>query len=495
MLELMAVALALSLPAESFFVGDPGVKLIAARNAAAHPASPLEISLPVIGAETNVHVDPFFVVHGDHAHALTSEVFPLLSAPFIAAAGIRGAYLLPVCGFLLSIFSCVYLAAALDLRRNSSRVLLGAVLGTPLLFYGLEFWEHAPAVGLAALATTIIVKSGNTEDTRSRGRRGRALVAGLLYGIAILLRPEAAWFFLAVAASSRLLPSPPGWPTFALAVAGIALALAPLVVYSIVHFGTLAPPHVETQAALLTQGWLDARAHIVAAWFVPFSGQATPMWGLALVGMTAVGSLVPGSRMGGWVFLVVLTTVDVVLVALTAPNDGGGQWGPRYLLFAFVPASVLIAGALQAIPRQSVARTVIVIAVLVAGVWVQRAGYRELRGTKNLYGRVLDLVRQQVPAGGYAVTDLWWLDQVAAAATSDRTMLFVPGTDDRRNVMHRLHAAGVSTVTAFVSRDESPDIDAWNHGPCYEPAGQTAIEVRNLVAITLRRLPDCDAGR
>ena len=88
---LALVVLARGLPAETFFVGDPGVKLIAARNAIDHASAPLEIPLPVIGGVPLPYVEPFFVVHSDHAHAVTSEAFPLVSAPFIATFGVRGA--------------------------------------------------------------------------------------------------------------------------------------------------------------------------------------------------------------------------------------------------------------------------------------------------------------------------------------------------------------------------------------------------------------------
>src|SRR5262245_24068239 len=148
-LALTFVVLARGLPAETFFVGDPGVKLIAARAAIAHPARPFEVSLPAIGGQRVPLVDPFFVVHGDHAHAITSEAFPALSAPFIASFGIRGAYVLPAVGFLLAIWASVRLARAIGCLASPAMVMLASALGTPLLFYGLEFWEHAPAVAVA----------------------------------------------------------------------------------------------------------------------------------------------------------------------------------------------------------------------------------------------------------------------------------------------------------------------------------------------------------
>lgn len=486
-LALTLLVLAGGLPAETFFVGDQGVKLVAARAALEHPATPFDIPLPAIGSERVGFVEPFFSVHGDHRHAMTSETFPVLTAPFIAAFGRRGVFVLPICGFLLTIWSAARLTRAIASQPLSPLLLLGVAFSTPLLFYGLEFWEHTPAVGLAMLATTIFL--GVLRPIRDV--RGSALACGLLYGAAILLRPEAGWFLLAVVVSSRLLPSPPSIGTLGFVLAGIAVAVGPLAGYSLVHFGTISPPHLGSQTELLTQNWATTRAQVVSAWFVPSALQTTPLWGCALVAMTILGFAATGTA-SNTRFLAAIVLVDVVLVVLTAPNDGGGQWGPRYLLFAFVPASVLSASALQTFGSRTVAGTLAVAVIVAACAWVQRAGYRELRGTKIIYGTVLTLVRQQVPVGGYAVTDLWWLDQVAATATSDRTILFTPGEVDRRDALRRLHRAGESTVTAFISREESPDVNAWSHLPCYEAAGQTTIETRGLVAISLRRLPACD---
>jgi hypothetical protein len=397
---------------------------------------------------------------------------------------------LPALGFLVAIWASAKLAAAIGLASSSATMMLAAALGTPLLFYGLEFWEHAPAVAIAAIATTVFVESTTTADRGPHGP-GKIFLAGVLFGISILLRPEAAWFLIALAASLRFLTPSLRWPALGVATAGTALAIAPLVVYSLVHFGTIAPPHVETQANLLTIAWLNTRAGIISAWFAPDALRATPLWGCALV-LSAVAGVIPGRQASARKFLASVVLLDVALVVMTAPNDGGGQWGPRYLLFAFIPASVLLADATHVLNGRTAAGIVATVLLVAAGAWIQRSGYRELRGTKIIYGRVLDLVRQQVPAEGYAVTDLWWLDQVTATATRDRTILFAASEESRREALQRLHDAGIATVTAFVSRDESADVNAWSQGVCYEAAGQAGIETRNLVAITLRRLPTCD---
>jgi len=485
--SLIVVVLARGLPAETFFVGDPGVKLIAARHAIAAPSAPLAIPLPKIGGEPVSYVEPFFLVHGDHSHAVTSEIFPIASAPFIALFGIRGAYVLPAIGLMLALGGCVAIGRTLDGRRPAAGLLLAAALGTPLLFYGLEFWEHAPAAGAAALATALWL-------------RNRPLTAGLSIGVAVLLRPEAVCYAIAVVVASRFLPSPPGKRAMALAASAALIPILPLEIYSLRHFHSVLPPHISSHSALMTGDWLATRATVARQWFMPRAFEIPDWWGVALVIAALSGVLIPSDRHGR-AFLLVVVAVDVGLIALTAPNDGGGQWGPRYLLLAYLPAAVLLADAAAASSRANVdsasrqrislAASLMIVALIVAGAWAQRDGYRRLRTTKQIYGRVLDFVRSEAPAGTTVVTDLWWLDQVAASATADRQFLFAAeGT--RNMVLRALETSGVPRVTVFRSAEESPaDDNAWMTATCYERRGVKAIPERGLAATTLELRRGC----
>src|SRR5215475_666837 len=257
---------------DAFFVGDPGIKLIASKNAITRPDHPLDVPLPVIGQESLPYVEPFFEVHGDHAHAVTTDLFPLVSARAIQWFGLRGAYILPAAGFLGILVGCAWLAVALDNRRNPALVLVIAGVATPFLFYGLEFWEHAPAVALATIGTAAFVSASFAR----RSRLPLAVAAGLAFGAGFLLRPESALAFLAVLVASatvwrkekstvRLKPD----ATYVAAIAGMAVALAPLEIYTFRHFGRLMPAHLGANAGLLQTSWIAQRGHLMAAWFLP----------------------------------------------------------------------------------------------------------------------------------------------------------------------------------------------------------------------------------
>jgi hypothetical protein len=97
----------------------------------------------------------------------------------------------------------------------------------------------------------------------------------------------------------------------------------------------------------------------------------------------------------------------------------------------------------------------------------------------------VDFVGTQVEPNGYVVTDLWWLDQVAASATSDRRLVYVPDTASGHAVMQRLSRAVVPIVIVIRSESESPDVSPWREDTCYVEIKRENLDVRRLVAITL----------
>ena len=477
---------------DAFFVGDPGVKLLSARNALHFPTHPLAIPLPRIGPDPTPLVENFFVVHGTHAHAVTSEVFPLLSAPLLAVFGMRGLYMLPALGFLATLGGCGWLAWALDRRRNTALVATVAALGTPFLFYGLEFWEHTPALALGVCGAALLLDAAG----RAPGRHASVpatLAAGLLSGAAIALRTEAACFFVAVLLASRTLVHRPTWRSLAIAVVGAALALLPLELYTALHFGSLVPGHVGTNAGLIGAGWWSERLQAAADWLWPSwwngAGPLRPssFWSVAPAAVLALLAGASRSERDERPFLWLVAGLTTLLVLAAAPNEGGGQWGPRYLLFAYVPLTLLASDFVQGTgsPR-GWPRVAVLALLLLACVWVQRAAYRQLRGTKSTYGRIVDFVSATTAPGTFLVTDVWWLDQLAASALDSRTLLFVSDVATGRNVVQRLSDRTIPTLTVIRSREESPDVDAWSAPTCYFEEARDELPVRGLVAIRLR---------
>ena len=482
--------LSFGLRPDAFFVGDPGVKLASTRNTLDFPTHPLNIPLPTIGTDAAPHVENFFAVHGDHAHAVTSEFFPVLSAPMLAAFGLRGLYVLPAIGFVAAIAACAWLAIVLDPRRNAALVAVAAGLGTPFLFYGLEYWEHTLALAAGVGGTVLLLDAARRRPGQD-ARASATFVAGLLMGVAIVLRPEAACFVVAVMLASRTLVHRPSWRTLAVAAAGACVALLPLEVYTIAHFGSFVPGHISANAGLADNLWGAERLTLAFDWLLP-SGwnaagpvRASSFWSVAPVAVVGVFALAARSERKERLFLALVALLTTMLVVLMAPNEGGGQWGPRYLLFAYVPLAVLAADAVPHLPRR-VAPVLLIVLVVAACGWTQRAAYRQLRGTKATYGRVVDLVATATQPGAALVTDVWWLDQVAASTINRRTFLFAGDAQTGHDIVHRLGEARVTDVTMFRSREVSTDLDGWTSSTCYAEQGREESDVRGLVAIRLR---------
>jgi hypothetical protein len=469
------VALAAGLPSRTFFVGDPGVKLIAARNVIARPTRPLEIPLPTLDGDPAPYVEPFFTRHGDHTHAVTSELFPIVTAPFLHAFGARGAYVLPMLGFLLTVAACGRLARVLDPLRAAAPAAVAAGLLTPLLFYGLEFWEHAPAVGLATLATAMLAEH--------RGAR-QAFASGLLLGTAVLLRPEALWYAVAVLLCARLLAPGPSRTALVAAAWGTGAALVPLAVYTMVHFGSLLTPHLAGNPGIWSGQWLATRQDVIAAWLLSLDRsslwRAAPALALAAVPLR-------GPAPGGRRFLAAAAALTTALVVLTAPNDGGGQWGPRYLLFACVPLAVLASDGLVALWHRGRAAALLAGLAIMGGAAVQRDAYRELRSAKLTYARVLAFVERTAPPGSYVVTDLWWLDQVAASGADRRHFLFAEDGARADEILGRLDAARAPALTLITSRTERAGLLDRHGSRCYREHDRSEIVERGLIAVRLSR--------
>lgn len=470
-LAALVAVLAAGLRPDSFYSGDSGIKLIAARAAIATPTHPFDIPLPAIAGAPTPHVEPFLSVHGDHAHAVTSPLFPLLTAPLLAAFGLRGLYVLPALGYLLTVASCGKLASALDRRRRAFTTSLVAAIATPFLFYALEFWEHLPAVACATLALVLLL-------------RARPFAAGLLFGLAIQFRPEAFWFGVAVCAASPALSSRLPWRSLFTAMAGALVSVAPYELYVAAHFGTVIPAHLGTNSGAIADGWLPGRWLLIRTWFMALD--STGFWSVAPCVAGALASLALSRDQSEGRFLWLVSSITIAATLLTAPNTGGGQWAPRYLLLAYVPLVVLAAGVVQQLPpRHTLTSATLLIAVL-GCLWVQRSAYRELRGTKATYGRVVDFMTTQTMDSQYVVTDVWWLDQVAASALGEHAVLFAPEAETGTNIVGRLSAHAVPVVTVVRSETESTDTSSWRTGSCYVEEKRERISIRHLVLIQLR---------
>jgi hypothetical protein len=483
------ILLARGLRPSAFFAGDSGVKLIVARNAIEHPGRPLKIDLPRIGSHAVSFVDPFFRVSGGYAHAATPDLFPLLSAPLIALLGMRGAYVWPAVGFLGAIAAIAWIGIELDGRRSWTLGIATAAVCSPLLFYGLEFWEHAVAVGAAAAATALLVRNRNAPQR---------FASGALFAVSVLLRPEGACYAVAVAIAAPWLGKQLTRNNLAELAAGAITVSIPMVILSAISSDQILGSHITRNMSGIASQWLPTRFDYIQAWFAPLglgwaaiavlamafvaarrrsqtSGlplivilvgamvcavfaaagrfERSSLWNVApaVVAVTAI-PLINRDR-DGREFLALCAMVYTALVCLAAPSDGGAQWGPRYLLFAFIPVSILLTDVFVSAIRAHRTVGYCVTVIVIASALVDRNGYKQLRDAKQTYGRIIDFVDHRVPTGSYILTDVFWFGQVTASLYPTRTVLFVDTPATAASALNSLSSIG-ATIYMVQSSDE-----------------------------------------
>src|SRR5262245_51914416 len=191
LLALFAAAQAV-LPPDGFFCGDQGAKYLQTHAFARQ--GPLNPGITAAAAD----IDPRFEhqihleLHRGRLVGVFSWLLPLVAAPFVAAFGDRGLY-------VVSALSAVVLflaSAALARRLTGDDGVWAAwivVFCAPVIFYGAELWEHAPAAACVAVAAVLLAPPRNS-DPRSSILDPRTLVAvaaGALIAVAALFREEA----------------------------------------------------------------------------------------------------------------------------------------------------------------------------------------------------------------------------------------------------------------------------------------------------------------
>lgn len=511
----LLVALSAAERPDAFFSGDSGLKLIASFSAIAHPTRPLEIDLPSVGGRPVPYVEHMISLHGDHGHVLQSPIFPVLSAPLIRAFGVRGAYVLPIVSFIA-------LLPLLDAMRRhtmpeTSFAVLAwiAIAANPVVFYALEYWEHAPAIALLAASVCAALLARTTPSSARRWM----LVSGALGGCSVLLRPEAAWGL----ASMLLIVERRHWLTFALSTSAVMM---PFGIANLVHSGNVLGPHASQSLAPLASDWMAARASRIRAWLWPESLIAD--LGLLLVAASWIaGAIVRDIRVGQLVGLSGTAIVSVVAsqrwllrdslwqafpvvllafiatpatplvrrlqaiavitgigVVLTATHDGGAQWGPRFLLISAPVLLVLAArGASHAAGRGRVRalRLGLIAVILAAGLWTERSAYLELRGAKRLYGRIVSATSTLTDEGSVILTNVWWFDQVNASLYGRRVFLFVPTPAAATQALNALADANVQDATMVWT--EEPDGE-----PLTEAIRDTCFEIDATRVVPDRKL-------
>ncbi len=241
-----------------------------------------DASLPWLGGtmdpryEFNPLPPPFSFFKDGRLFSQYSLPFAFLSAINYGVVGWWGLYVIPLLATLLMLPGLGRVADALGYREGSGRAaVLMAALGTPLWFYALVFWEHAPAVCLGVWAVAFALRF------LRRGGWGNLVVSSLLAAGSIWFRDEM-YLFLAVLVVTIVFYSP-GRRAPALAVGLLAglTALAPLWWLQWKILGSPFGFHLETSRAFAdgVGAWAAVRPRV----FYDLFAAAGKRWWLSLL--------------------------------------------------------------------------------------------------------------------------------------------------------------------------------------------------------------------
>jgi len=180
-----------------------------------------------------------------------------------------------------------------------------------------------------------------------------------------------------------------------------------------------------------------------------------------------------------------IAAVSTLGIWLSSTHDGGAQWGPRFVLIATPALIVLAAAALHDAVSPGTWRRVrvaLVAVVVLCGVWTSRQVFLDLRGAKRYHARLVAAIDRHVPAGSYAVSNIAWIDQIAAPLHGTRTWLIAAPPAQPAAVLERLEEAGVRTITVVWSTDPVEPGPVAFAGSCYRLRDVVRVPER-LIAI------------
>lgn len=327
---------------------------------------------------------PFFYPSPQGYLYVYPPLFQLITAFFYARFGSWGLYLLPMLSTLILVgWTILLLKRCRATPLQIALAIFILVFCSPLMLYGVMFWEHLPAV--------LLLFAGLSFITAPPARTLPAILLGMLTGLAVWLRPEALMMVLLYSGAVAILFIRDRRTIHIAFGIGLALAILPWFAFNQLEYGSLFGIHGQQvlhdndpdSQLSWHNGWRNLRSinYISIHHF----------WLLLLlipVLYDAIRRKVSDIRP---VLLASIVVLYSLLTPFMLPNDGIVQWGPRYFL-AIIPVTLvalfLAAQQWNDLNRRPIPVWITLLA-LVAGLAsfyqnTHGGGYKELRWRYNM---------------------------------------------------------------------------------------------------------------
>lgn len=385
---------------------------------------------------------PFFYPSPKGYLIVYPPLFQIITAFFYAHFGSPGLYILPMLCTLILLFWTVRL-----LQRCGIDPLLIAlaifilVFCSPLMLYGVMFWEHLPAV--------LLLFGGLSFIAAPPAKTWVALALGILCGLAIWLRPEAGMMIVLYGLAAAILYLRDRRSIHIAFAIGIALVILPWLAFNQLEYGSLFGIH--GQQVLLDNdpdtrmswhnGWRNLTSindkSIHHFWFLLF---------LLPVIYRAIRHKDSDIRP---LLLASIVILYSLLTPFMLPNDGIVQWGARYFL-AVIPVTlvaVFLAAKQWDLRTHRPVPVWLTLLTLIAGLAsfyqnTHGGGYKELRWRYNT--RLSDTYRLLNRKPGNVVIVSPHFAAYDFGYIFDRNYFFVAdGDDSLRHLLPLLKSHGV----------------------------------------------------
>jgi hypothetical protein len=332
------IFLACSIHEGIFYAGDQALKSLQVKQiAAGHGFKYLHLGQPdwvksIWNAGYFPLRPPFFYPSPKGYLIVYPPLFQVVSAFFYARFGGAGLYILPMlCTLILLIWTIQLLKRCGISPVNIALAIFMLVFCSPLMLYGVMFWEHLPAVLLLFAGLSFIVAPP--------AKAWVAVALGVLTGFAIWLRPEALMMVLLYSIAVVILYYRDRRPVYIAFGVGIALAILPWFAFNQLEYGSLFGIHgqqvLNANDPESRLSWQNGWRNLIAINHVSIHA----FWLLLVLPAVlyySVRSKGPDIRP---LLLASIVVLYSLLTPFMLPNDGVVQWGARYFL-AIIPVTV-----------------------------------------------------------------------------------------------------------------------------------------------------------
>jgi hypothetical protein len=276
---------------------------------------------------------PFFYPSPQGYLIVYPPLFQVVTAFFYAHFGSAGLYILPMlCTLILLLWTIVLLKRCGITPVNIALAIFILVFCSPLMLYGVMFWEHLPAV--------LLLFGGLSFIAAPPARDWTAAVLGLLCGLAVWLRPEALMMILLYSIAVVILYLRDRRAIYIAFGIGVALAVLPWFAFNQLEYGSLFGIHGQQ---VLQDNDPNSRMTLHNGWrnLTSINNISVRHFWFLLLLLPVLYDSIRRRNSDVRPLLLALTVIFYsLLTPFMLPNDGVIQWGPRYFL-AIIPVALV----------------------------------------------------------------------------------------------------------------------------------------------------------